>query len=231
VLHFSRAWAWRAIAIVVALGTALVVSGDLRSLHARAHDLGAPGAVVVARRDLVLGHRIVASDITTVVRYRSQVPTGALRAVDQVVDHVVTLSVASGGTLSARNLASGSGGYGVVLTVDTRVVRVPDVQALDPAEGAVVDVLATYRDSSSGTEPSSGGLATVVASGAIVVEGDRSSTTTRDDANGTTTERAADLGVTLLIRRPDALRIASALANGQVILVLAPPEDACCSTH
>ncbi len=225
-IRSPRAWAWRSLAVVVALITAVVVSSDLRALHAHAHDLGAPRQVVVARHDLVLGHHVAAADLDVVTRYSTQVAAGALRSARDAVGRTVTLSVAAGAPVLGHNLAATAGGYGVVLTTDTRVVRVPDVQGLDPAVGAVVDVVATYR-----SDQPSGGLATIVAPGGVVVEADRSPAAARSDSAAAAAERGTDLAVALLVRRSDALRIASALANGQVVLALAPPEEACCSPH
>ena len=49
-----------------------------------------------------------------------------------------------------------------------------------------------------------------------------------DDAAAT--GAAAGVGVTLLVTEDEARGIAFAAANGVVMLALAPPEDACCSS-
>jgi Flp pilus assembly protein CpaB len=177
----------------------------------------------VATRDLVLGHVVLSADLTVVTRYTSQVSGTALARRADAVGRVITLSVASGAPVLARNVGGRGAGDGALIPPGRRIVRVPDTTGLDPAPGSVVDVLATARD---GTDA---GAAAVVASGALVIEGDRAATTTRSDSGVATTTRDADPGVALLMPADDAPRVASALANGQVVLALAPPEDVCCA--
>jgi pilus assembly protein CpaB len=218
----SRAFVWRALAALAAIVTAALVAGDLTALHQHAHDLGAPRPVVVARRDLVVGHVVAARDVELVTRYGSQVAAGAVRDAASVVGHVITLSVAAGAPLLARNVSALDAAYDVVIPPGHRIIRVPDTTALDPAPGEVVDVIATPHDDGAA------GATTVVAQGALVIEGDRAPTATRNDAGVTATVRDSDLGVALLVTADDAPRLAAAVANEQVVLALAPAADVCC---
>jgi Flp pilus assembly protein CpaB len=219
VRRFPRALAWRALAVLAAAVTAIVVTGDVRALHAHAHDLGAPRPVVVARHDLLVGARVARRDVEVTTRYSSQVSASAVRDVDAVVGRVVTLSVAAGAPIVARNVAPADAGYGVVIPAGHRIVRVPDTTGLDPAPGSIVDVLASARD---GADE----LGSVVTRGALVVEGDRPAASTRHDAGITTTIRDSDLGVALLVTVDDAPRLAAAVSTDQIVLALAPPADA-----
>jgi Flp pilus assembly protein CpaB len=214
---------WRALAVLVAIVTATMVARDLSALHQHAHDLGAPRPVVVARRDLVVGQVVAAHDVAVVTRYSSQVASGSVRDPRAVVGRVVTLSVAAGAPVLARNVSARDAAYDVVIPAGHRIIRVPDTTALDPAPGEVVDVIATPHDDGGG------GATAVVARGALVVEGDRAATTTRNDAGVTATIRESDLGVALLVTTDEAPRLAAAVADEQVVLALAPPGDVCCA--
>jgi Flp pilus assembly protein CpaB len=82
----------------------------------------------------------------------------------------------------------------------------------------VVDVIASLEISIDGAA-----RAEVVARAARVLAID-------DGADGAPTGAADDVGVTLLVTEDEARGIAFAAANGVVMLALAPPEDACCSS-
>lgn len=212
-LHAPRALVWRVGAIVVGVVTAAVVTGDVRALHAHAHDLGAPRPVVVARRDLALGHRIAADDIEVVTRYASQVSERSLRTVADATGRVVVLGVAAGAPVLPADLA-GASSFDEAVPSGDRVVRVADAQSLRPAPGSVVDVLVAARDGADA------GLASLVVAGAVVVDGPRRADEVAASGTGDT--------VALLVPARELSRLASALARGQIVLALAPPEEACC---
>jgi len=208
-----RALAWRSLAAALALATAVMVTGDLRALHAHAHDLGAARRVVIARRDLVLGTTIHRADVVVMTRYSTQVAPSAVRDVDEVVGRVVTLSVAAGDPVLTRSVeAAGAVPNGA------RIVRVPDPQALDPPPGSVVDVVATPRDDSSASADGFDLGDGVVVHGAVVVSGDDTGTATA----------AHDPTVALVVPVDDVTPLAAAIAGGTILLALARPSDACC---
>ena len=221
-----RALVWRALAVVVALATTSIVVRDLRTLRARAGALGVLRPVVLARDDLPLGHRIGAGDVAVVERWTSQVPAGALARADAAVGRVVVLAVARGVPVVDRNVAAPGSPSAALVDGDQRIVRVPDVEQLQPAPGAVVDVVAAARDGATG------GLASVVVSGAVVVASDDTAGgSSALGATGTVSGSDTPNRVTLLIRSGDLTRLASALAAGTIVLALAPAEDACCQAR
>jgi Flp pilus assembly protein CpaB len=207
-----RALALRTAAVIVTIATAAVVASDLASLHRRARDLGPEVEAVVARRDLTVGAMVDASDVSGRAVHTSQLPDGVIVGRGRVVGRVIAAPVLRGDVVTARHLAPRRRtGLDGIVPVDMRAIRVTVSGALRPRAGAAVDVLASFdaRNSESAVVGSS---TVVVAEGVLVV----STGTGRGDA----------LGVTLLVSRDDAARLADAQANGVLTLALVPPEEA-----
>jgi pilus assembly protein CpaB len=204
--------AWSA-ALVVVIVTAVVVFGDLSSLHRRARDLGAPLTVYVAAHDLPLGATLGANDLQGMSRYASMIPDQAIVDSDDALGRVVAVPVVAGSVVQAAHLTDRDrDGVSGLVAVGYRAVRVRPEDGLRPPAGAVVDVLVALDPTlSERTE------ATVVAHAARVL-----SVESDDGAmvDGT--------GVTLLVTEDEARELAFAAANGVLTLALAPPEDACC---
>jgi pilus assembly protein CpaB len=217
---------WGIAALVLGLVTAASVAGDLAALHRRAARLGPPRPVVTAARDLPLGIRLTADDLTVV--HLHEPPPGALPARPLPVGRVVAVPVLQGMPLSRRHLVSRRSGPGGHLPVGTRAVRVAVEHAPRLHPGAVVDVLVT-PDPETADDPGPGaggsGLpqATTAVAGALVLETGAGHGTGDDGGRPATRPE-----VTLLVTLDDAPRLASAASRGTLTLALAPPEDACC---
>jgi len=208
-----RALAFWAAALAVAVVTAAVVASDLASIHRRAAGLGPVESVVVATRDLTVGMRLAARDVTLRSVHRSQLPAGAIVDRAAVRSRVVAVPVLRGGFVAQRNLAPRRRtGLDGIVPEGMRAIRVDVAGALVPRVGASVDVLASYQ--SSGDRA---GATEVVAAGALVLGVDR--------REGGGTGRSGD-GVTLLVDADEARSLADAQANGVLTLALVPPEDA-----
>ena len=216
--------AWFA-ALVVVLVTMRVVTNDLGALHRRAHTLGADVTVVLAARDLPLGHTIAANDVYSVRRPARTVSADALRDPARAIGHVVAVALLRDDVVGERHLDTGDRSVGLV-PPGRRAVHVVIKDGFQPPVGAVVDVLATYDPSLTGLGDTNG-AATVVARGAQVVAlaagpggGAGTVATLTDDTTGS--------GVTLLVTEAEARSVAFAAAIGVVALALAPAASACC---
>jgi pilus assembly protein CpaB len=197
----------RALAALLAVLTAVLVAGDLAALHRHARALGPERRVVVATRDLPLGHRIEADDLASRTTRAALVPEGALTDVGSAADRVVVVPVLEGMPLTSRALVtSDRRGLDGVVPVGSRAVRVDPLTtpALEP--GVLVDVYAAF--------PSVPGT-TMATRAALVID-------VGEPAQGP----AGAPAVTILVDTGDVSRVADALAGGQVVLVLSPPEEA-----
>jgi Flp pilus assembly protein CpaB len=213
-----RALALRTAAVIVAITTAAVVASDLASLHRRAGDLGPEVDAVVARHDLAIGVTVDASDVSDRAVHTSQLPDGVIVGRGRTLGRVITAPVLRGDFVTARHLAPRRRtGLDGIVPAQMRAIRVTVSGALRPRTGAAVDVLASF-DSQSSTTADDGSATVVVAEGVLVLSTDAhaSGGTGRGDA----------LGVTLLVSRDDAARLADAQANGVLTLALVPPEEA-----
>ncbi len=206
-------------AIVVALVTAGVVFHDLAALHRRASSLGSPRSVLVARRDLALGTTLGANDLRVISRYATAIPGNAVSSLHDAIGKIVAVPVVEGSVLQTTHLTTTQrDGLGGLVPVGYRAVRVRPEDGLHPPAGAVVDVIASLE-----VAIDRAAEAEVVARAARVLA--------VDDADDAAATGAADgVGVTLLVTEDEARGIAFAAANGVVMLALAPPEDACCSS-
>jgi Flp pilus assembly protein CpaB len=202
-------------ALLVALVTAVVVAGDLATLHRRAADLGPEVGAVVATRDLAVGRQLTARDLTTRRVHRSQLPDGVATDVHAVVGRIVATPVLARTYVARRSVVPAHRrGLDGIVPPGMRAMRVVVTDAIEARPGAAVDVLATYDPSTDGD----GSGTEVVAAGVTVVAVDRRG------ASGT--ERAGTGGVTVLVDPDQAGALADAQANGVVTLALVPPEDA-----
>jgi Flp pilus assembly protein CpaB len=208
----------------LAVVTALIVAGDLASLHRRAGSLGAPQQVAVATGDLAVGAVVESADVRARSVHRSQLPDGVVTPSD-ARDRVVAIAIAQGAYVLERNLAPRRRtGLDGAIPRGMRALRIVARDSLRPRPGNAVDVLVTFDgavDGTAATERRPGG-ADVVARGVLVLGTDDDPATLDAGSTG-----AADgLGVTLLVTRHEAEALAAASATGTVALALVPPEDA-----
>jgi Flp pilus assembly protein CpaB len=198
-------------AIVVAVVTAVVVAGDLATLHRRAQSLGPERHALVAAHALPIGTRVTSSDVELVRRHESQIPEATIASVDDVQGRVVRVPVVDGAYLSDEHLTPRDrGALSGVVPPGMRAVRIV-VEVAPPLEpGEAVDVLSTFDPAAA-----TGGEPTItVAVGALVLA--------VDEGSGV----SAGTGVTLLVDEADARRLAFATATGIVTLAIVPPEEA-----
>jgi Flp pilus assembly protein CpaB len=215
-----RALALRALAVVVAVVTAIVVASDLAALHRRAGDLGAERSVLVATRDLPVGRAIERADVRVRRVHASQLPAEALRdlAPSRAVGRVVAVAVLRGSYLAVRNLAPRArSGLDGIVPRGMRAMRVVVSDALRPRPGAAVDVLASFDARTLDTDERTASTV-VIAAGVRVLR--------TDTRAGSGTGRGDPLGVTLLVDADQAEFLADAQANGVLTLALVPPEEA-----
>jgi Flp pilus assembly protein CpaB len=213
-----RALALRTAAVIVTIATAAVVASDLASLHRRARDLGPEVEAVVARHDLTVGATVDASDVAGRAVHTSQLPDGVIVGRGRALGRLVAAPVLRGDFVTARHLAPRRRtGLDGIVPAHMRAIRVTVSGVLRPRAGAAVDVLASF-DTRTSESADTGSATVVVAEGVLVVSTDAhaSGGTGRGDA----------LGVTLLVSRNDAARLADAQANGVLTLALVPPEEA-----
>jgi Flp pilus assembly protein CpaB len=198
-------------AILVAVVTAVVVAGDLATLHRRARSLGPERDAVVAAHALPVGTRLTSTDVEVVRRHESQLPDATVASVDAVEGRVVRVPVVAGGYVGQAHLAPKERtGLDGVVPPGMRAVRIV-VEVAPPLEpGVGVDVLSTFDPSvATGGEPT-----ITVAAGALVLAVDEG------------TDVSAGTGVTLLVDEADARRLAFAAATGIVTMAVVPPEEA-----
>ncbi|MGH9026029.1 MAG: Flp pilus assembly protein CpaB, partial [Acidimicrobiia bacterium] len=194
-----------------AVVTAIVVAGDLATLHRRAASLGSERTALIARHPLPVGRAITAADVETVRRYASQLPDSTIASIDDLRGRVVRVPVVAGAYLSDDNLAPRDRtGLDGVVPPGMRAVRVV-VEVAPPLEpGVAVDVLSTFDPAVvTDEEPT-----ITVAAGVLVLAVDESP------------DVRAGTGVTLLVDAIDARRLAFATATGVVTVAIVPPEEA-----
>jgi len=217
--------AWTAAAIVV-LVTMRVVAGDLGALHRRAHALGPDVGVVLAARDLTLGSTIRPQDVRVVRRPANTVGRDAEHDPAAVVGRVVAVGLLRDDVIGARHLVSGTSD---AVPDGRRAVHVIVKDGFEPPVGAVVDVLAAFDPAVATGPGASSGRATVVARGARVLALAAPQTDASEEGSDAGTGDAAGSGVTVLVTEDEAQAVAYAAAIGQVVLALAPAQEACCA--
>jgi Flp pilus assembly protein CpaB len=198
----------RLVAALLATVTAILVGSDLAALHRHARELGPERTVVVATRDLALGRSIRSEDLDVHRTRAALVPHDAFTSADDVADRVVLVPVLAGAPITARAVTPvGRHGLDGVVPVGSRALRVNPIGAPDVEPGQLVDVFAAFPDSP-GTS--------IAAHAALVIRVDDRA----ESIDGTAS------AVTLLVDTADAGRVADAVAGGQVVLALTPPEEA-----
>ena len=213
-----RVFAMWFMAALVAAVTLRVVATDLGTLHRRARALGSDVNVLIATRDLPLGHSIREGDLRVVARPASTVARDSLRARVDAIEHVVVVPLLRDDVVRAADIAPASRhGLDAVIPVGARALHVVTKDAFQPPIGAVVDVYAAF-DPGGGASTSSDLRAARIANAATIVSVDDL------DESGD----AGSGGVTLLVTQGEAAAVAFAASYGQLTLALAPPESACC---
>ncbi len=202
---------WAA-AVLVATLTAVTVARSVTSLRHQDSAYGSLHAVVVARRDLPVGVRVTAADLTT-RRVRGEAPAAdTLTRADRAIGRTVRAPLLRDDAVTGRHLASGSrGAWSDIVPVGHRAVRVVTEHGVRPTVGDVVDVLATFDPA---TLADGGDPTVVVAPAAPVLAVDAV-------VGGSDT-----VGITLLVTSREASRIAFSTASGTVSIAVAPPEAA-----
>jgi Flp pilus assembly protein CpaB len=201
-------------AAVVALATAGYVADALLSLRRQDEAFGRVRTVVVAARDLALGHRVRAADLAT-RELRGDAGEAALGFRDAALGRTVAVPLLRGAVVTRRHLASRrrDGADGVV-PPGHRAMRVTVEGAVEPRPGDPVDLYATFDPQAIGgdAEPT-----LTVARAVPVLAAER--------ADGTGSG-GATVAVTVLVTAEQAPRLAFATAAGTLALALAPPEAA-----
>ncbi|HEV2643478.1 MAG TPA: SAF domain-containing protein [Candidatus Elarobacter sp.] len=201
------------------LVTVRIVTGDLGSLHRRAHELGPDISVVLAARDIPLGTTIAPADLRVVRRPSATVAADALRNTGGAVGHIVGVALVRDDVVSARHLVTDING---VVGAGERAVHVVVKDGFEPPVGAVVDVLATFDPSvAAGAHPA--GEATIVARGARVME---PSAPAAPEPTTAATPSETGAGVMLLVTEAEARVVSYAAAIGEVSLAIAPVQVA-----
>lgn len=199
-------------ALIVAIVTATTVISSVSSLRHQDEAFGQIRSMVVARRDLPIGTRVDAADLTT-RRLRGEPPERdtITRAAD-AVGRIVRAPLLRGDLFTARHLtASRRAALSEVVPNGQRAVRLVIEHGLRPSIGDVVDVLATFDPATLGD----GGDPTVLVAPAVPVL-----TVDTAPASGDT------VGITVLVTPHQASRLAFSAATGTLSIALAPPEAA-----
>jgi Flp pilus assembly protein CpaB len=182
--------------------TGLVVSHSLAAARAAARRYGATRPVVVALRAAEPGHTLGTDDVDVVEMPRAFVPAGALPPRLDPRGRTVVVALFPGEIILDAHL-SGPGAHGLaaLLPRGRRAVAVPlERGSLRLRKGDVVDVLATFETPSPTGEPTF-----PVAIAATVLD------------TGTDS-------VTVAVTAEEAVRVAYALAKGEVTLAASANE-------
>ncbi|MDZ7675641.1 MAG: SAF domain-containing protein [Acidimicrobiales bacterium] len=181
---------------VLALVVGLSVHRAVSSAAAAAAALGETRRVAVAQRFIAVGDEIQPADVSMVERPIAHVPDTAV--VEDPTGRTVRVAVPAGEILITDRLAGEDrSGAAALVPAGWRAVAVPTIDAAAPVEpGDLVDVIASYDPSLTGTEPSQ-----VIARDSVVVD-------------------VADDAVTVAVTPSRATAIAHALTNGVVTLAL-----------
>ena len=191
-----RALFLRIAAALLALITAIDVASTINQLHRRSAALGRTYPVVVARRDLPTGHKILSSDLGS-MHLHSPPPNPEVRA--HAIGERVDIPVLKGNVVTTRHLGASNN----LLPQGTRGVRVVSNDARQLHARDVVDVFVTLDpERFSGGEPTR-----EVISGATIIRIDRTS-------EGTSATLAVPLDL--------VPRVAFAVASGVITLASVP---------
>jgi pilus assembly protein CpaB len=211
-----RALVLGAAAAVVAVATAAYVADILVSLRHQDEAFGRVRTVVVATRDLPLGHRVRPGDLAPRrVRGPAGEP-GALPRDGAAAGRVVAVPLLRGAVVTARHLAPvRRDGRDGVVPPGRRAMRVAVDGAVRPQPGDLVDLYATFDPQTVGSdvEPT---LTVATAVPVLAV----------DESDAVAGDRGTTVGVTVLIPPDEARRLAFASAAATLALAIAPPEAA-----
>ncbi|MEI8336978.1 MAG: hypothetical protein WCG37_08920 [Actinomycetes bacterium] len=192
----KRAFLLRVAASLLALITAIDVASTINQLHSRSEALGRTYTVVVARRDLLAGHKILSSDLRS-IQLHSPPPDPEVRA--HAIGEQIATPVLKGNVVTRRHLGVAE----AALPDGTRGVRVVSDDARQLHARDVVDVYVTLDpERFSGGEPTR-----QVIGGARIMRIDR-----------TSEGSAATLAVPLEL----VSRVAFAVASGVITLASVP---------
>ena len=202
-LHRLPSLYWLAVAAVAML-TALFVSQLVGRAQAEAARYGRLRPVLVATRDVPLGHALSTADAEVRRLPAALVPSSALPSAAGGEGRTVVVALFEGEPVLRGHLAPwGRRGVAALLPPGTRGLTVPaGAAASHLARGDVVDVLATFDpDSAPGHEPTF-----PVATAAAVLDVDHET-------------------VTVAVDPEEAKRVAFAVAHGSVTVVLTSPDE------
>jgi Flp pilus assembly protein CpaB len=198
-------------AAIIAVATATYVANVLVSLRHQDEAYGRVRPVVVATRDLPLGHRVRASDLGA--RHLRGDLSGVLTRPTDAVGEVVRVPLLRGTLVTARHLAAQQrDGRDGTVPAGLRSMRVVVEGGVQPDPGDPVDIYATFDPQTVGDEAEP---TLTVADAVPVIATDRTSGT----AGSSDT-----IGVTVLVTPTQAKRLAFASAAGTLALAVAPPE-------
>ncbi len=209
---FRQSWrsrAWRALAILLTILTAWYVVNALQELNAQEHKFGPLESVLIAKRDLSVGHIVTSRDVGETRWHQHTIPTSALRIRKNAIGHVIRHDVLRNQVILKTALVQADrSATDEAVPNGYRAIRIPVGDSIQPDPGAVVDVVATFDP---GNIPADSDPAFTVARHARVLDLAR-------DAHETP-------GVLILVTVTEAPRVVFALSEGHVALVLAPPEN------
>ncbi len=196
-------------ALIVTLATTLLVVDALASLRHQDATYGRLRSVVITRRDLTLGERVDAQDLT-VRRVRGDIPPGLADAT-QAVGRIVRVPLLAGAPVSKRHLvARDRGPTSGVLPAGMRAIRVVIEHGPQPAVGDVVDLLATFDPQILGSDDDP----TIVVAAAVPV------------LKVDPPDPQDSVAITVMVSPHQSRRIAFSTTAGVMGLALAPPEAA-----
>lgn len=181
---------------LLAVGVGLSVHRTVSAASDAAAALGETRTVAVAERFIAVGDEIQPADVSMVERPIAHVPDDAV--VEEPTGRTLRVAVPAGEILIAPRLAGeGVSGAAALVPEGWRAVAVPTIDAAAPVEpGDLVDVIASYDPSLTGSEPSQ-----VIAPDSVVVD-------------------VVDDAVTVAVTPSRTTAVAHALANGIVTLAL-----------
>jgi pilus assembly protein CpaB len=192
-----------------------------KTLQQRSGIGGDPGVqVIVAANDLQVGAKITERDIRIINIPAADLPAGAPRGKNQVLDHGVILPITKGDFILPTKLAGENAGAGLpslippgMRAVSVRVNEVVSVAGF-VTPGTRVDVLLTGTPGASGEQQTT----TVLQNVAVLASGHTLERTATGEAQTTAV-------ITLLVSPDDAQRLTLASSEGHIQLALRNPLD------
>ena len=212
----------RALGLAALLGVAAAVVGyyGLNGMAARAA-AGVGGGyrdVVVTTGDLTFGVKLEKQMLRTVKYPKDAVPAGAYSTVDSVVGQTTKVFLAAREAVTATKMSSRGGGLSMLIRPSMRAVSL-EVNQISGVSGFVlpgdrVDVLVTVDPHSISNNPVTN---TLLQNIEVLAAGQK--TSQKDGAP------MSVQSVTLLVDPESAAKVAHAIHEGEIQLVLRNPED------